>query len=107
MTTATHLKVASCDANRRRFLLSASDSSIPSSSYAYPGPPVSTYAFRAGVAVAWVWGDTPIGDAPGDYPTGIPGAQAWAPLGLPPQEEPILPPAAQTRPMSPPQPIIP
>ena len=29
-----------------------SDPSIPSSSYAYPGPPVSTYAFRAGVAVA-------------------------------------------------------
>ena len=35
-------------------------------------------------------GDTPIGDALGDYPTGIPAldevptAQAWAPLGLPP-----------------------
>ena len=35
---------------------SSSDPSIPSSSYAYPGPPVSTYAFRAGVAVAWAWG---------------------------------------------------
>ena len=35
---------------------SLSDPSIPSSSNAYPGPPVSTYAFRAGAAVAWVWG---------------------------------------------------
>ena len=33
-----------------------SDPSIPSSSYAYPVPLVSTYAFRAGVAVAWAWG---------------------------------------------------
>ena len=34
----------------------ASDPSIPSSSYTHPGPPVSTYAFRAGVAVARAWG---------------------------------------------------
>ena len=29
---------------------------FPSSSNTYPGPPISAYAFRAGVAVAWVWG---------------------------------------------------
>ena len=34
----------------------SSDPSIPSSSFTHPSPPVSTYAFRAGVAVAWVWG---------------------------------------------------
>ena len=45
-------------------VLSLSDPSIPSSSYAYPGPPVFTYAFRAGAAMARGMGGAPIGDAP-------------------------------------------
>ena len=41
-----------------------SDPSNSSSSYAHPGLPVSTYAFRAGAAVAGGMGGAPIGDIP-------------------------------------------
>ena len=49
----------------------SSDPSIPSSSY--PGPPVSMYlCIPDWCRRAMGLGDAPIGDARGDYPTGIP-----------------------------------